>query len=135
MDNFKEICDRIINENLSGKFITRNGNIYNVNSLTVTYTDKSRSIAMSYPIRIDGLGTYTERGSVYSHSDSNFDIICFIPDDKQNNEELIDKFEEWLNKNFTNQLDEWDIIDGVYCVFDSFDSMIDNFNKTFKTKK
>jgi hypothetical protein len=128
MDNFKGICDRIINENLSGKFITRNGRIYDVNSFTVTYTDKSRSIAMSYPIRIEALGTYTERGTVYSHSDSNFDIICFIPDDKQNNEELIDKFEEWLNKNFT------DNIDGVCCVFDSFDAMIDNFNKTFKTK-
>lgn len=135
MDNFKEICDRIINENLSGKFITRNGFVYNVNSLTVTYTDKSRSVAKSYPIHIDGLGTYTERGSVYSNSDSNFDVICFIPDDNQNNEELIDKFEEWLNYNFTDRRDEWDKIDGVYCGFDSFNEMIDNFNKTFKTEK
>lgn len=40
MDNFKEICDKIINENLSGKFITQNGHVYNVNSLTVIYTDR-----------------------------------------------------------------------------------------------
>lgn len=135
MDNFKGICDRIINENLSGKFITRNGFVYNVNSLTVTYTDKSRSVAKSYPIQIDALGTYTESGSVYSHSDSNFDIICFIPDDKQNNEELIDKFEEWLNYNFTDRRDEWDKIDGVSCGFDSFNEMMENFEKTFRTEK
>ena len=135
MDNFKGICDRIINENLSGKFITRNGFVYNVNNLTVTYTDKSRSVAKSYPIHIEALGTYTENGSVYSHSDSNFDIICFIPDDKQNNEELIDKFETWLDKNFTDKRDEWDNIDGVYCGFDSFNEMIENFEKTFRTEK
>lgn len=132
MDNFKEICDRIINENLSGKFITRNGHVYNVNSLTVTYTDESRSIAKLYPIHIVGLGTCTERGSVYLNSDSNFDIICFIPDDKQSNEELIDKFEEWLNNNFTDRRDEWDKIDGVSCVFDSFNEMMENFEKHFK---
>lgn len=132
MDNFKGICDRIINENLSGKFITRNGLVYNVNSLTVTYTDESTTIAKLYPIRIDALGTYTERGSVYAKSDSNFDIICFIPDDKQNNEELIDKFEDWLNYNFTDRRDEWDKIDGVSCAFDSFKEMMENFEKHFK---
>lgn len=139
MDNFKGICDRIINENLSGKFITRNGLVYNVNSLTVTYTDESKSIAKLYPIHIDALGTYTERGSVYSKSDSNFDIICFIPDDKQSNEELIDKneelidkFETWLYDNFTDRRDEWDKIDGVSCVFDSFKEMMENFEKHFK---
>lgn len=135
MDNFKGICDRIINENLSGKFITRNGLVYNVNSLTVTYTDESTTIAKLYPIRIDALGTYTERGSVYAKSDSNFDIICFIPDDKQNNEELIDKFEDWLNYNFTDRRDEWDKIDGVSCAFDSFKEMMENFEKTFRTEK
>ena len=135
MDNFKGICDRIINKNLSGKFITRNGFVYNANNLTVTYTDESRSIAKLYPIHVEGLGTYSERGSVYQHSDSNFDIISFIPDDKQNNEELIDKFETWLDKNFTDKRDEWDNIDGVYCVFDSFNEMIENFDKTFKTEK
>lgn len=96
MDNFKEICDRIINQNLSGKFITRNGFVYNVNSLNVTYTNKDWSIEKSYPIYIVELGTYTESGNVFLNSDSNFDIICFIPNDNQNNEELIDKFEEWL---------------------------------------
>lgn len=132
MNNFKGICDRIINENLSGKFITRNGLVYNVNSLTVTYTDKSRSVAKSYPIHIDALGTYTERGSVYLDSDSDFDIVCFIPDDNQNNEELIDKFEDWLNYNFTDRRDEWDKIDGVSCVFDSFKEMMENFAKHFR---
>lgn len=132
MDNFKGICDRIINENLNGKFITRNGLVYNVNSLTVTYTDESKSIAKLYPIHIDALGTYTERGSVYAKSDSDFDIVCFIPDDKQNNEELIDKFEDWLNYNFTDRRDEWDKIDGVSCVFDSFKEMMENFEKHFK---
>lgn len=135
MDNFKGICDRIINENLNGKFVTRNGFIYNANNLTVTYTDESRSTAKSYPIHIDALGTYTETGTVYSHSDSNFDIISFIPDDTQNNEGLIDKFEMWLDKNFANKLDEWDNIDGVSCVFDSYNDMIENFEKTFKTKQ
>lgn len=135
MDNFKGICDRIINENLSGKFITRNGFVYNVNNLTVSYTDKSRSIAKLYPIHVEGLGTYSERGSVYQHSESNFDIISFIPDDTQNNEELIDKFETWLYKNFTDRRDEWDKIDGVYCGFDSFNEMIENFEKHFKTEK
>lgn len=129
MDNFKEICDRIINQNLSGKFITRNGLVYNVNSLTVTYTDESRLLSKSYPIDIAELGTYTESGSVFLNSDSNFDIICFIPDDKQNNAELVDKFEEWLNYNFTDRRDEWDKIDGVYCVFDSFNKMMENFKK------
>ncbi len=132
MDNFKGICDRIINENLSGKFITRNGFVYNVNNLTVSYTDESRSIAKLYPIHVEGLGTYSERGSVYQHSDSNFDIISFIPDDTQNNEELIDKFETWLYKNFTDKRDEWDKIDGVYCGFDSFNEMMENFEKTFR---
>ena len=132
MDNFKGICDRIINENLSGKFITRNGFVYNVNNLTVSYTDESRSIAKLYPIHVDGLGTYSERGNVYQHSDSNFDIISFIPDDTQNNEELIDKFETWLYKNFTDKRDEWDNIDGVYCGFDSFYEMIENFEKHFR---
>lgn len=132
MDKFKEICDRIINENLSGKFITRNGNVYNVNSLNVTYTDESWLLSKSYPIDIDVLGTYTESVSVFLNSDSNFDIICFIPDDNQNNEELIDKFEEWLNYNFTDRRDEWDKIDGVYCVFDSFNEMMENFKKNFK---
>lgn len=132
MDNFKGICDRITNENLSGKFITRNGFVYNVNSLTVSYTDESRPIAKLYPIHVDGLGTYTGRGSVYQDSDSDFDIICFIPEDKQNNEEIIDKFEEWLNKNFTDRRDEWDNIDGVYCGFDSFNEMMENFEKHFK---
>lgn len=132
MDNFKEICDRIINENLSGKFITRNGNVYNVNSLNVTYTNKGWPIEKSYPIYIVELGTYTESGSVFLNSDSNFDIICFIPDDNQNNEELIDKFEEWLNYNFTDRRDKWDKIDGVYCVFDSFNEMMENFKKNFK---
>ena len=135
MDNFKGICDRIINENLSGKFITRNGFVYNVNNLTVSYTDESRSIAKLYPIHVDGLGTYSERGSVYQHSESNFDIISFIPDDTQNNEELIDKFETWLYKNFTDRRDEWDKIDGVYCGFDSFNEMMENFEKTFRTEK
>lgn len=135
MDNFKGICDRIINENLSGKFITRNGLVYNVNSLTVTYTDKSKSIAELYPIHIDALGTYTERGSVFSQSDSGFDIICFIPEDKQNDEELIDKFETWLYDNFTDRRDEWDKFDGVYCGFDSFKEMMENFEKTFRTEK
>ena len=135
MDNFKGICDRIINENLSGKFITRNGFVYNVNNLTVSYTDESRSIAKLYPIHVDGLGTYSERGNVYQHSDSNFDIISFIPDDTQNNEELIDKFETWLYKNFTDKRDEWDNIDGVYCGFDSFYEMIENFEKHFRTEK
>ena len=132
MDNFKGICDRIINENLSGKFITRNGFVYNVNNLTVSYTDESRSIAKLYPIHVDGLGTYSERGSVYQHSESNFDIISFIPDDTQNNEELIDKFETWLYKNFTDRRDEWDKIDGVYCGFESFNEMMENFEKHFK---
>lgn len=135
MDNFKGICDRIINENLSGKFITRNGFVYNVNNLTVSYTDESRLLAKSYPIDIVALGTYTESGSVFLNSDSNFDIICFIPDDRQNNEELIDKFETWLYKNFTDRRDEWDKIDGVYCGFDSFNEMIENFEKHFKTEK
>ena len=132
MDNFKGICDRIINENLNGKFITRNGLVYNVYSLTVTYTDKSKSIAELYPIHVEGLGIYSERGSVYQHSESNFDIISFIPDDTQNNEELIDKFETWLYKNFTDRRDEWDKIDGVYCGFDSFNEMMENFEKHFK---
>lgn len=138
MNNFKEICDKIINENLSGKFITRNGNVYNVNNLTVTYTTysgKDESIAKLYPFYIDTLGTYTENGNVYINDDSNFDIVAFITDDNKNNEELIDKFEDWLIKNFTNKLDEWDKIDGVSCVFDSFNEMIDNFYKTFKTEK
>lgn len=135
MDNFKGICDRIINENLSGKFITRNGFVYNANNLTVAYTDESRSIAKLYPIHVEGLGTYSEKGSVYQHSDSNFDIISFIPDDTQNNEELIDKFETWLYKNFTDKRDEWDNIDGVYCGFDSFYEMIENFEKHFRTEK
>lgn len=137
MNNFKEICDRIINENVSGKFITRNGNVCNVNSLTVTYTTYTGvevSIAESYPIYIDTLGIYTENGSVYTNDVSNFDIVAFIPDN-QNNEELIDKFEEWLNKNFTDRRDEWDKIDGVSCVFDSFNEMLDNFYKTFKMEK
>lgn len=132
MDNFKGICDRIINENLNGKFITRNGLVYNVNSLTVTYTDKSKSIAELYPIHIVGLGTYTERGSVFSKSDSSFDIICFIPEDAKIYEELIDKFETWLYDNFTDRRDEWDKIDGVYCGFDSFNEMIENFEKHFR---
>jgi hypothetical protein len=106
--------------------------VYNVNNLTVTYTDKSRSIAKLYPIHVEGLGTYSERGSVYQHSESNFDIISFIPDDTQNNEELIDKFETWLYKNFTDKRDEWDNIDGVYCGFDSFNEMIENFEKHFR---
>lgn len=135
MDNFKGICDRIINENLSGKFITRNGFVYNVNSLTVSYTDESRSIAKLYPIHVEGLGTYSEIGTVYQHSDSTFDIISFIPDDKQNNEELIDKFEDWLNYYFTDRRDEWDKIDGVSCGFDSFNEMMENFEKTFRTEK
>lgn len=135
MKNFKEICDKIINEKLSSKFIIRNGNVHNVNSSTVTYTTysgKDESIANTYPIYIDTLGTYTETGSVYTHSDSEFDIIAFIPDNNQNDEELIDKFETWLYNNFTDKLDEWDKIDGVYCGFDSFKEMIDNFYKTFK---
>ena len=132
MDNFKGICDRIINENLNGKFITRNGFVYNVNNLTVTYTDKSKSIEKLYPIRVEGLGTYSERGSVYQHSDSNFDIISFIPDDKQDNKELIDKFETWLYNNFTDRRDEWNKIDGGSCVFDSFNEMMENFEKHFK---
>ena len=134
MNNFKEICDKIICEKLSGKFITRNGNVHNVNSRTVTYTTYSEdeSIANTYPIYIDTLGIYTENGSIYTHSDSEFDIIAFIPDNKQNYEELIDKFEAWLYDNFTDRRDEWDKIDGVYCGFDSFNEMIDNFNKKFK---
>lgn len=138
MNNFKEICDKIINENLSGKFITRNGNVYNVNSLTViytTYSGKDESMAELYPIYIDTLGTYTENGNVYINDDSDFDIVAFIPDNNQNNKELIDKFEKWLYNNFTDKLDEWDKIDGVSCGFDSFKEMIDNFNKTFKTEK
>jgi hypothetical protein len=98
----------------------------------VSYTDESRSIAKLYPIHVNGLGTYSERGSVYQHSDSNFDIISFIPDDTQNNEELINKFETWLYKNFTDRRDEWDKIDGVYCGFDSFKEMIENFEKHFR---
>lgn len=101
----------------------------------MTYTDESRLLAKSYPIDIVALGTYTESGSVFLNSDSNFDIICFIPDDRQNNEELIDKFEEWLNYNFTDRRDEWDKIDGVYCGFDSFNEMMENFEKHFKTEK
>lgn len=138
MNNFKEICDKIINENLSGKFITRNGHVYDVNSLTViytTYSGKDESMAELYPIYIDTLGTYTENGSVYINDDSDFDIVAFIPDNKQNDKELIDKFEKWLYNNFTDKLDEWDKIDGVSCGFDSFKEMIDNFNKTFKTEK
>lgn len=138
MNNFKEICDKIINENLSGKFITRNGNVYTVNSSTVNYTTctgSDVSIANTYPIYIDTLGIYTENGSVYNHSVSEFDIIAFITDNKQNNEELIDKFEEWLYDNFTDRRDEWDKIDGVYCGFDSFNEMIENFEKHFKTEK
>lgn len=135
MNNFKEICDKIINENLSGKFITRNGKVHNVNSRTVTYTayrGEDELIANTYPIYIDTLGIYTENGSVYIHCDSDFDITAFIPDNKQNDKELIDKFETWLYDNFTDRRDEWDKIDGVYCGFDSFNEMIDNFNKTFK---
>lgn len=80
MENFKEIVEKCLAGELSGRFVCRNG--LHISSFTLSRTDNP-----SYPYKLYRIGKLNENGHTsnkYSHND----IIQFIPYEEMKQEQI-----------------------------------------------
>lgn len=74
MDNFKEIADKVLKGEISGTFVLRNGRKKLLSALKIN----SEGLIHTFPYRLEGNGSLTEKGNVYHNQEHQMDVVEFI---------------------------------------------------------